>query len=116
MKYKCIVLIELRYIQDVYICSAYSSIRKTEIVNVMLNRKNKSYLEDQDIISNGRNFIICRSCFWCASHLNNMNRCFEICPSCKDSKVESMPISIEEAYKFDYDASRGVTLEFERTR
>ena len=114
VKYNCIVLIELHYIPEVYIYSAYSFIRKKEIV--MLNRRNKPYLEEQRIISNARNFIICRSCFWCASHLNNMNRGFAICPSCKDSKVESMPISIEETYKFDYDGSRGVTLEFGRIR
>jgi len=28
------------------------------------------------------------------------------------AELESMPVSLHETYKFDYDASRGVTLEF----
>jgi len=114
VKYNCIVLIELHYIPEVYIYSAYSFIRKKEIV--MLNRKNKPYLEEQHINSNERNFLICSSCFWCASYLNNMHSSVEVCPSCKNDKVESMPLSVDETYKFDYGAGRGVELEFRRTR
>jgi hypothetical protein len=29
------------------------------------------------------------------------------------AELESIPVSLHEIYKFDYDASRGVTLEFE---
>jgi hypothetical protein len=87
-----------------------------EIVNVMLNMKKKPYFEVQGIISSERNFLICSSCFWCASYLNNMHRSVETCPSCNDAKVESMPISFDETYQFDYDAGRGVILEFGRTR
>ena len=95
----------------------YSSIflqRKMETINVMVNLK-KSY-EKRDISSSERTFLICRSCFWCASYLNNMHSFGDICPSCKNDKVESMPISFDETYKFDYDAGRGVILEFGRTR
>jgi hypothetical protein len=59
-------------------------------------------------------FLLCSSCFWCASNLN-MHGTVEICPSCTNGKVESMPISNTEIYTFDYNAIRGVTLEF-RTR
>jgi len=45
-----------------------------------------------------------------------MYRSVETGPSCNDAKVESMPISFDETYKFDYDAGRGVILEFGRTR
>ena len=95
----------------------YSSIflqRKMETINVMVNLK-KPY-EKRDISSSERNFLICSSCFWCASYLNNMHSFGDICPSCKNDKVESMPISFDETYKFDYDAGRGVILEFGRTR
>ena len=34
------------------------------------------------------------------------------CPSCNSVEVESMPLSDEELYKFDYHPKRGVTLEF----
>ena len=34
------------------------------------------------------------------------------CPSCINSELESMPVSIDEIYMFDYDPSHGVALEF----
>ena len=56
-------------------------------------------------------FLLCSSCFWCASDLN-LRGTVEICPSCMNGKVESMPISDNEIYTFHYSATRGVTLEF----
>jgi hypothetical protein len=89
--------------------------RKMETINISGDLK-KPYSQQRDIASNERNFLICGSCFWCASYLNNMHSFVDICPSCKHGKVESMPISFDETYKFDYDAGRGVILEFGRTR
>ena len=66
--------------------------------------------------SNERNFLICRSCFWCVSYFNKMGSGLEACPSCKAVKIESVPISFDETYRLDYDARRGLTLEFARTR
>jgi hypothetical protein len=37
-------------------------------------------------------FMICQSCFWCASCLSIEKSLYRICPSCKD-KIESMPIT-----------------------
>jgi hypothetical protein len=34
------------------------------------------------------------------------------CPSCNATRVESLPISHDEVYRFGYDPKRGVTLEF----
>jgi hypothetical protein len=45
-----------------------------------------------------------------------MHSFVDVCPSCKDEKVESMPIAFDETYKFDYDSGRGVILEFGRIR
>jgi hypothetical protein len=84
-----------------------------ETMNVISNME--LYFEQHNI-SSERNFLICSSCFWCASYLNNMHKSVERCPSCNDAKVDSMPLSFDETYKFDYDAGRGVTLEFGRTR
>jgi hypothetical protein len=56
-------------------------------------------------------FLLCSSCFWCASYLN-FRGTVEVCPSCMNGKVESMPLSDKEIYTFRYDAIRGVTLEF----
>jgi hypothetical protein len=72
-------------------------------------------------------FLICESCFWCASLLrsnnnnnyttadittNNDNIITKHCPNCSNNRVESIPISYNEVYKFDYNPKRGVTLEF----
>ena len=65
-------------------------------------------------VSDKINFLLCESCFWCASQSNNCNTSDMIteCPSCNATRVESLPISHNEVYKFDYDPKRGVTLEF----
>ena len=59
-------------------------------------------------------FLLCGSCFWCASQSNNCNTRDMIteCPSCNDTRVESLPISHDEVYRFGYNPKRGVTLEF----
>jgi hypothetical protein len=68
-------------------------------------------------------FLICESCFWCASLLrsndnnnNNNTTITKYCPSCNNNRVESIPISYNEVYKFDYNPKRGVTLEFSTVR
>ena len=73
-----------------------------ETINVIANIR-PSF--KQHTISSERNFLICRSCFWCASYFNNMHRSVETCPSCNDAKIESMPISFDETYKFVIAAS-----------
>jgi hypothetical protein len=65
-----------------------------------------------------RYFMICGSCFWCASYFiadddNNVTITSK-CPMCDKRKVESMPIADDELYKFDYDLKHGVTLEFSK--
>jgi hypothetical protein len=42
-------------------------------------------------------FQICQSCFWCASNLYE-SRVMERCPSCKSSKISSLPISFDMIY------------------
>jgi hypothetical protein len=105
----------LQYIPEIYI-SVFSYRRKMEMISVLLGLKKKPYSEQREIAFRERNFLICISCFWCASSLNNMHNFVDICPSCKNEKVESIPISFDETYKFDYDAGRGVILEFGRIR
>jgi hypothetical protein len=59
-----------------------------------------------------RNFLICKSYFWCASFLNSRYRSFNEGPSCMNSELESVPISFNEKYTFNYDPLQGVSLEF----
>jgi len=80
-----------------------------KIYEVIINKK--LYHEHQNNTSTA-NFLLCKSCFWCASLLDNRTS-GDVCPSCMKAELESIPISLHETYKFDYDASRGVTLEFE---
>jgi len=37
-------------------------------------------------------------------------------PSCMDSELDLMPLYFDETYKFNYDARRGITLEFGRNK
>jgi hypothetical protein len=70
------------------------------------------------------NFLLCPSCFWCASRLpSQMLRTMAAakdsaslakCPSCIEGNIESVPVAESEEYKFDYDIKRGVTMEFFR--
>ena len=43
-------------------------------------------------------FLICNSCFWCASTLGEYD--IKACPSCKNDKLESFPIS-KRQYEID---------------
>jgi hypothetical protein len=61
-------------------------------------------------ISKQVNFTLCGSCFWSASYLDG--RGIERCPLCASDKVESMPVAGNEMYSFDYDAKRGVVVDF----
>jgi hypothetical protein len=70
------------------------------------------------------NFLLCPSCFWCASYISskmlsamaaaNDSASLANRPSCVGGKRESIPIAENEEYKFDYDTERGVTKEFFR--
>jgi len=59
-------------------------------------------------------FIICNSCFWCSSLIRDNLRSthFELCPCCKSSMIESMPIAPNDEYSFHMDEKSGVVLEF----
>ena len=82
--------------------------------DVLINKK--ICFEQQLDTSKQRNFLICKSCFWCASFLNNMHGAIDACPSCMNTELDSMPLSFDETYKFNYDAKSGITLEFGRIK
>ena len=58
-----------------------------------------------------RLFIICDDCFWCASTINTRIHHVDSCPQCQKA-ISSLPISTNEAYRYNYSANRGVELEF----
>jgi hypothetical protein len=70
--------------------------------------------EKKEIDRNKSYFLICGSCFWSATCFDQSG--IEICPSCMEGKVESMPLSIDEICELQFDERRGVTLEFKEKR
>jgi hypothetical protein len=62
-------------------------------------------------ISSDIRFLICNSCFWCASQLSSQFE--QTCPSCGQCITESTSISVNELYKFDYHPEHGI-IEFKR--
>jgi hypothetical protein len=62
-----------------------------------------------------RLFIICDDCFWCASAINTRMHDIDSCPQCRKA-VSSLPLSADEAYRYNYTPSRGIELEFYRLR
>ncbi|HYT02639.1 MAG TPA: hypothetical protein VEL70_06980 [Candidatus Acidoferrum sp.] len=63
-------------------------------------------------ISKRIDFLLCNSCFWCASYLNLRSFGVIECPSCKENTIERMPLSANDVYSFDYNGVTGVMLEF----
>jgi hypothetical protein len=63
-------------------------------------------------ISNKIDFLLCNSCFWCASYLNLRSFGVIDCPSCDENTIERMPLSANDVYSFDYNRVTGVILEF----
>jgi hypothetical protein len=62
-------------------------------------------------------FLICPSCFWCASYINwSSSKEYETltkCVMCK-SRIESIPIGSDESYKVNYNQAYGIELTFQR--
>jgi hypothetical protein len=89
-----------------YIVSVLQIIEKDENKNSTNSSSNNKTPYKQAI-----HFLICDSCFWCASCIR-LDVSVAKCPSCNDNKVEWMPITDDEIYKVDYDSKNGVVLEF----
>ena len=60
-----------------------------------------------------RHFVICNSCFWCAS-LYSYSRTIIKYPICNSygNLLESIPISTNESFKLNYRPRTGIVLEF----
>jgi hypothetical protein len=103
----------------------YNSIKRNYVRNVIPKLKAAEALEEKTSDSGSLShdnifFLICQSCLWCASSLNNRsmtindvnNSDSNKCPLCENGNLESLPIASNEGYKFDYVAKSGVILEF----
>jgi hypothetical protein len=66
--------------------------------------------ENESTFVDAKNFLMCGSCFWCASCLTG-NRTMLHCPSCGNNKMQLMPVSTYESYKLDHGYINGMVSE-----
>jgi hypothetical protein len=56
-------------------------------------------------------FVICNSCYWCASYFNidNMKTSSQVlrCHLCNSCNTELIPISSNESFRIEYNVTRG---------
>ena len=65
-------------------------------------------------------FVICNSCYWCASYfgidnLESLSRSSSHildCHVCNSLNTELMPISTDESFRIKYSVTRGMEIEF----
>ena len=60
-------------------------------------------------------FILCDSCYWCATYLDKTTIPSENgCPKCNanNNQLTRFPIMAKESFTFDHNDRRGVELEF----
>ena len=61
-------------------------------------------------------FVLCETCFWCASCFKIYKRSVAKCPCCNSIRLKSIPICDNEVYKFGHDPKRVVALELSDIR
>ena len=99
-----------------------SLLKSTQSLTMNLPTDFPSYRINPEIISKENevteriNFLLCESCFWCASYFNNYRKVVTNCHICGSKKIESMPISHDEVHTSSHDPKRGVTLGFSKWR
>ena len=105
------------YNNNKHIQNRYSEQVILKVLNAADNHNNNTIAIDNNnnnIYTRAkRHFLICNSCFWCAS-LCSDSRTVR-CPTCNSySNLELIPISKNESFKFDYHSRTGIVLEFSR--
>ena len=114
----------IHYNSKNYALSVILKVKTEEISSSSKEEEEKSSIDSligARRISEEISFIICQSCFWCASYINTITAFTARrrgdapptkCPICIEGNIESMSINKNEVYKFEYDAKHGVVLEF----
>jgi hypothetical protein len=68
-------------------------------------------------------FVICNSCYWCASYfgiddlefLSGSSSHVLDCHVCNSHNTELMPIATDESFRIEYSQTRGMQIEFYRS-
>jgi hypothetical protein len=87
--------------------------------------KLSSNIKDNDKILERTNqvyFVICNSCYWCASYfgIGDLESLSESssqtldCHVCNSHNTELIPISTKKSFRIEYSLTRGMELEFAR--
>src|SRR5918996_1638550 len=102
-------------------------IRPNLVYDLRLKQANLSSnaIENNEILSTIDKiyFVICNSCYWCASYfgiddlesLSGSSSHVLDCPICYSCNTELMPISTDESFRIEYSLTRGMEIEFYKT-
>ena len=89
---------------------AYDLLQTTKISSNTSERKRDN--------TNQIYFVICNSCYWCASYFGNdvllLSSSPLACHVCDSNNTELMPISTDESFRIEYNPVRGIEIEFYR--
>ena len=92
----------------------YDMIQTTKLSSSTIKREKNSVLRHTDNIY----FVICNSCFWCASYFSfdglELSSQVLRCHRCNSRGTELIPISSNESFRINYNVTRGMEMEFYR--
>jgi hypothetical protein len=80
------------------------------------NNDNNNGDDDKKELSKQIQFLLCESCFWCASCLSSKNVSVAKCPNCYNNKIKWMPISNVDLYKLGYSPNKGDSFAYHTTQ
>jgi hypothetical protein len=91
------------------------------LVTQKVDEDKNNYRNDEIIrCSNQIYFVICNSCYWCASYfsINNSESLSTSssnvldCQICNSHNTELIPISTDESFRIKHSATKGMEMEF----
>jgi hypothetical protein len=89
-------------------------LQKTKLSSNFKERENNNTIVQPTVY-----FVICNSCYWCASYfgIDALESSSQVigCHVCNSHDTELIPISTNESFKIDYNVTRGMEIEFYRS-
>jgi hypothetical protein len=93
---------------------AYDLMQTTKLSSNTIDRENSKILKPINKIY----FVICNSCYWCASYfsIDDLESSSQVlcCHLCNSHNTELIPISSNESFRIKYNVTRGMEIEFYR--
>jgi hypothetical protein len=71
------------------------------------NNNNNHGRDDKKELSKRIHFVVCESCFWCASFMSRKSVSLTKCPNCYDNKIQWMPIPKADLDKLNHIPNEG---------